>query len=192
MDSSSKLNLATCRYCLQEDVVNNLKYPCRCSGTIKYVHHDCLSKWIKRRNIYKCEICKTKYIIELSYKYVLFQIISWLVILIFYLSLAYLIRTIFSLTNNTSYYIPIVLTSIIGTASESSNIIKKSILSCLRRHTESLFPMFLASLFGSIVLLVIGLMCSAIELYIFIDEICFYPTYNIVNYTHILRFKTDP
>ena len=52
---------AICRICLESDHVQNLIYPCRCSGNSKYVHRECLNEWriINRDNdkYHKCEIC---------------------------------------------------------------------------------------------------------------------------------------
>ena len=32
--------------------------PCFCSGSLKYVHQDCLQRWIKSSDIKRCELCK--------------------------------------------------------------------------------------------------------------------------------------
>ena len=54
-----------CRFCFQKDL-RPLLSPCRCNGTIKYVHTSCLERW-RRENINQpsfsqCLICKTNYI----------------------------------------------------------------------------------------------------------------------------------
>ena len=37
---------ATCRICFDGPYTNNpLIYPCRCTGTSKYIHKDCLEHW---------------------------------------------------------------------------------------------------------------------------------------------------
>jgi hypothetical protein len=67
----------TCRYCLEdstEDTYHNLISPCKCSGSQKYVHKNCLLEWIISNNSdrdiepgyfnnndIKCEVCQTKY-----------------------------------------------------------------------------------------------------------------------------------
>uniref|UniRef100_A0A7S2T0G4 RING-type E3 ubiquitin transferase n=1 Tax=Chloropicon primus TaxID=1764295 RepID=A0A7S2T0G4_9CHLO len=38
-----------------------LFYPCRCSGSIKYVHEECLVQWLKHSKRKKCEVCGTEY-----------------------------------------------------------------------------------------------------------------------------------
>eukprot|EP01052_Picozoa_sp_SAG31_P025916 SAG31_NODE_2308_length_5966_cov_3.586330_5_plen_400_part_01 len=52
-------NEVVCRICRMEgDDDWPLFYPCKCSGSIKYVHQDCLQTWMEHSNIRKCELCK--------------------------------------------------------------------------------------------------------------------------------------
>lgn len=55
----------TCRICLEEDHIENLIYPCKCSGTSKYVHKSCLDQWRtlsdNKEAYYKCFECHYKY-----------------------------------------------------------------------------------------------------------------------------------
>ena len=45
-----------CRICLEDD--GHFIYPCRCSGTMKYVHEECLLRWFRvNRYPFRCEIC---------------------------------------------------------------------------------------------------------------------------------------
>jgi hypothetical protein len=51
-----------CRMCHCEGSVERpLFYPCKCSGSIRYVHQDCLLKWLKVKNKFsgtcRCELC---------------------------------------------------------------------------------------------------------------------------------------
>jgi E3 ubiquitin-protein ligase DOA10 len=51
-----------CRICLEEDELDKLMSPCKCSGTSKYVHKYCLNKWIiisKKHE--KCNVCNADY-----------------------------------------------------------------------------------------------------------------------------------
>lgn len=61
-----------CRICFENDTIDNLIWPCNCDGSIKYVHEDCLIKWIKitSNDEYKknCSICKTPYLIRYQNK----------------------------------------------------------------------------------------------------------------------------
>jgi len=53
------IDTGQCRICLEEDILTNLIYPCKCNGHIKYVHRECLNKWRYLNNKYrdKCDIC---------------------------------------------------------------------------------------------------------------------------------------
>ena len=66
-----------CRICLMEDneIDNPLFAPCKCSGSMRYIHHQCLKTWFASKRIMKqtnivttyfwknleCELCKTAY-----------------------------------------------------------------------------------------------------------------------------------
>ncbi|KAJ2327681.1 hypothetical protein GGI00_004397, partial [Coemansia sp. RSA 2681] len=53
---------AICRVCRGEATTEEpLFYPCRCSGSIKYVHQDCLVEWLAHSNKRYCELCKHEY-----------------------------------------------------------------------------------------------------------------------------------
>ncbi|PSS02698.1 E3 ubiquitin ligase [Actinidia chinensis var. chinensis] len=48
-----------CRICRNTgDIDNPLRYPCACSGSIKFVHQDCLLQWLNHSNARQCEVCK--------------------------------------------------------------------------------------------------------------------------------------
>lgn len=42
--------------------------PCCCSGSLKYVHHDCLQQWIRSSGHQYCELCKYQYKMSVKYK----------------------------------------------------------------------------------------------------------------------------
>lgn len=44
-----------CRICRSNE--QPLYHPCKCSGSIKFVHQDCLLKWIGHSQKKKCEVC---------------------------------------------------------------------------------------------------------------------------------------
>ncbi|KAL9651699.1 hypothetical protein ABK040_009314 [Willaertia magna] len=54
---------ALCRICKQPHAEDNpLFHPCKCSGSIKYIHEDCLFQWMKHSGRGKiCEICKHEF-----------------------------------------------------------------------------------------------------------------------------------
>lgn len=55
----------TCRICLDTSESSNFIRPCKCSGSVKYIHEECLKAWLvslnKDLSESKCEICSTKY-----------------------------------------------------------------------------------------------------------------------------------
>lgn len=51
-----------CRICLEEDNLENLISPCKCNGTIKYIHKDCLDKWrTVSKSKFHCTLCDEEY-----------------------------------------------------------------------------------------------------------------------------------
>ena len=66
-----------CRICGggNVDKTDPLLQPCACTGGLGLVHAKCLMKWIKMRptdneeEMMRCEICKEKYRVSLSYKF---------------------------------------------------------------------------------------------------------------------------
>jgi E3 ubiquitin-protein ligase MARCH6 len=52
----------TCRICRGEATEQEpLFYPCKCSGSIKFVHQDCLMEWLSHSQKKHCELCKTPF-----------------------------------------------------------------------------------------------------------------------------------
>lgn len=52
----------TCRICRGEGSAEEpLFYPCKCSGSIKFVHQDCLMEWLSHSQKKHCELCKTPF-----------------------------------------------------------------------------------------------------------------------------------
>ena len=117
---SIKIHIETiCRICLEEDILNNLIYPCKCSGNIKYVHKECLNKWFYTSERKECEICKYEFkkkgtIIQYSFIHLFltkkirnnyFNISSFLFALIIsYSYLLFLIDTNLSLPHKVNIY----------------------------------------------------------------------------------------
>ncbi|KAJ1776346.1 hypothetical protein LPJ54_003134, partial [Coemansia sp. RSA 1824] len=51
-----------CRVCRGEGTTEEpLFFPCRCSGSIKYVHQSCLEEWLAHSNKKYCELCGYEY-----------------------------------------------------------------------------------------------------------------------------------
>ncbi|EED21895.1 RING finger membrane protein [Talaromyces stipitatus ATCC 10500] len=52
----------TCRICRGEgSEEEQLFYPCKCSGSIKFVHQSCLMEWLSHSQKKYCELCKTPF-----------------------------------------------------------------------------------------------------------------------------------
>ncbi|PPJ54400.1 hypothetical protein CBER1_07762 [Cercospora berteroae] len=52
----------TCRICRSEAAPGEpLFYPCKCSGSIKFVHQECLMEWLSHSHKKHCELCKTPF-----------------------------------------------------------------------------------------------------------------------------------
>ncbi|KAJ5287080.1 hypothetical protein N7478_002766 [Penicillium angulare] len=52
----------TCRICHGEATDEEpLFYPCKCSGSIKFVHQSCLVEWLSHSQKKHCELCKTAF-----------------------------------------------------------------------------------------------------------------------------------
>ncbi|KAI9734280.1 MAG: hypothetical protein M1834_002384 [Cirrosporium novae-zelandiae] len=52
----------TCRICRGEGSLEEpLFYPCKCSGSIKFVHQSCLMEWLAHSQKKYCELCKTRF-----------------------------------------------------------------------------------------------------------------------------------
>ncbi|GAB4852921.1 Probable E3 ubiquitin ligase sud1 [Ancistrocladus abbreviatus] len=57
-----------CRICRNPgDADNPLRYPCACSGSIKFVHQDCLVQWLNHSNARQCEVCKHAFLFSPLY-----------------------------------------------------------------------------------------------------------------------------
>ncbi|KAM4051700.1 E3 ubiquitin-protein ligase MARCHF1 [Anomaloglossus baeobatrachus] len=62
-------DLEVCRICHCEgDDENSLITPCRCTGTLRFVHQGCLHQWIKSSDTRCCELCKYDFVMETKLK----------------------------------------------------------------------------------------------------------------------------
>ena len=62
-------NEKICRICYDSDSKETLYNPCKCCGSIKWVHTSCLNKWISISEKNKCSQCHYEYKFEKKYKY---------------------------------------------------------------------------------------------------------------------------
>lgn len=61
-----QLNHLGCRICYDtEQTIDSLLSPCKCVGSLKYVHEDCLKAWLGSKGYtmetHSCELCKQPY-----------------------------------------------------------------------------------------------------------------------------------
>ena len=55
-----------CRVCQEPEVAENMISPCLCSGTIKYVHRECLTLHMRSsKKLYRCSTCHGRYRIRI-------------------------------------------------------------------------------------------------------------------------------
>lgn len=70
--SSIDMDVDYCRIChCAESPTNGLVElisPCYCSGSLRWVHHSCLQRWLDATNTYKCELCKFPFSMSIKYK----------------------------------------------------------------------------------------------------------------------------
>ena len=53
-----------CRICLDFEPIDDLIYPCRCRGSAKYIHRECLNAWRnqnRNNSFFQCNECKYEY-----------------------------------------------------------------------------------------------------------------------------------
>lgn len=65
-----------CRICFENDTQTNpLMAPCNCKGSVKYIHQECLRRWIiilnKNPGKYLCDICKSPLNVKIKSKLIL-------------------------------------------------------------------------------------------------------------------------
>ena len=53
-----------CRICHDNEDEEKLMTACKCSGSIKYIHHGCLLRWISRSGDLSCELCKYNFQVQ--------------------------------------------------------------------------------------------------------------------------------
>ena len=69
--AASTLNIGDfCKICHCGSEINQpLIAPCFCSGSLKFVHQECLQKWIKSSDIKRCELCKYPFDMQAKVSY---------------------------------------------------------------------------------------------------------------------------
>ena len=51
----------TCRICFEKDLPKKMVYPCKCRGTLKWIHKKCLLNWITISKKMSCPQCNYTY-----------------------------------------------------------------------------------------------------------------------------------
>mmetsp|Transcript_934 Transcript_934/g.2195 ORF Transcript_934/g.2195 Transcript_934/m.2195 type:complete len:297 (+) Transcript_934:1611-2501(+) len=64
--------VALCRFCLDSGNHEDFIIPCKCSGSVRYVHSECLKAWLvksdkRESDLTACEVCKCPYRMEFVY-----------------------------------------------------------------------------------------------------------------------------
>ena len=52
---------ATCRFCIEYHQTTDIIIPCKCKGSIRYVHTKCLAHWMETNGTDTCNICLSNY-----------------------------------------------------------------------------------------------------------------------------------
>ena len=55
-----------CRFCLLDDIAENLVQPCACTGSARSVHLHCLRRWQRQQVSASCEVCKAEWSLPLD------------------------------------------------------------------------------------------------------------------------------
>lgn len=60
--SDAESETPSCRICRGEETPEEaLFHPCKCNGSIRFVHQECLMEWLSRSQKRHCELCKTPF-----------------------------------------------------------------------------------------------------------------------------------
>ncbi|XP_014261944.1 E3 ubiquitin-protein ligase MARCH8-like isoform X2 [Cimex lectularius] len=68
-DIDSDPSADICRICYCGGGDEELMRPCKCSGSLAFVHPSCLDSWIENSGSPKCEICNANYPLTVNYKW---------------------------------------------------------------------------------------------------------------------------
>jgi hypothetical protein len=66
-----------CRVCVLGQEEGSLYHPCKCAGSIKYVHQHCLQKWLEHSKKVKCELCGEEFTFQNVYSPHMPSELSW-------------------------------------------------------------------------------------------------------------------
>lgn len=80
LPSSDDQHMTGCRICFEDDAKEPFISPCKCTGSVQYIHFSCLKSWISSKRVmrlspasvcyiwrnHECELCKTQLPIQLT------------------------------------------------------------------------------------------------------------------------------
>lgn len=68
-DDKCSIVSIVCRICFDDNKDESIITPCKCKGTVAFVHRSCLEKWLSESNTTSCELCQHVYETERVPKY---------------------------------------------------------------------------------------------------------------------------
>ncbi|KAK0426134.1 hypothetical protein QR680_009548 [Steinernema hermaphroditum] len=90
-----------CRICYASASLQNpLFHPCKCDGSVKYVHSQCLGTWLKSKDTLMCEVCQH----QVDFEHSVPAAFQWLRLVCVLLSLGYIVADYLF---RTFWYIPL-------------------------------------------------------------------------------------
>ncbi|CAH0554864.1 unnamed protein product [Brassicogethes aeneus] len=73
MEQNMSVISMVCRICYDNDKEEPLIAPCKCKGTVAFVHRSCLETWLAEANASTCELCHQPIKTERTPKHTTFQ-----------------------------------------------------------------------------------------------------------------------
>lgn len=114
--NSNSVTSKACRICYEgEDLNNYLIQPCKCEGSMKYIHEECLKKWIdSNKKALSCEICGSQFYVrfqmEKKFSKFLFSryckkiikavLMGLVVLIVFFITIYFIVTNTFKLTSD--------------------------------------------------------------------------------------------
>lgn len=156
--------LSSCKICLGDemtDLDNPLITPCQCSGSMKYIHLDCLRHWVKQRvNIvstqtitsiswktFSCELCKSPYPFAVYFNGKIHELITMEIPMFPYMVLESIIKD--SEESNGLYivkFFPKSNISIVFLYNKNRDAIKKLIGNSMMKVSRDTMPFFIMTI----------------------------------------------
>ncbi|KAM3129336.1 hypothetical protein pb186bvf_018552 [Paramecium bursaria] len=73
--NTSQSDSKSCRICLSDEECSTFLNPCKCNGSLRYIHEHCLKVWILEKqgvdkleqNQVKCEVCNQQFVMSMKF-----------------------------------------------------------------------------------------------------------------------------